>query len=300
MDSKVYNLKFVNSTPLQFNENILYVQKFAEDTVGTTFGASWVYVFNEKHDRKIALYKPLDYDEPLGAYAELLYSHITKLCYSNLKLRVPDIHLASENSTLGLLSYSIVDRITEDLIHIESLIPYKYTTETLKKFFTLGINDILECIEHEIHNKENFAEVKKAVIFTVLLDAFTNNVDRHGKNWGLIRDKHSDYYELAIFDNVKSFINMFFNRAGYKNSTLWAIQYNGTASSSKLETGNQIAEFIKKTYPEYFEEFISILKNTRETFISDISSIQAIDSTRISSHLKKKIKYFGTLNQNEV
>ena len=300
MDSKVYNLKFVFSPPWQFNDDTLYIQKFAEDTVGTTFGASWVYVFNEKHNKKVALYKPIDYDEPLGAYAELLYSHIAKLCFSNIRIRVPEINMVMENNNLGILSYSIVNSITEDLIHVDSLLFYKYERKELKTFFTLGVKDIFECIGHEVCNEENFIEIQKSVIFTILLDAFTNNVGRHGKNWGLVRNKVSDYYELAIFDNVKSFINMFGNRTGYKDKDLWVIEYNGIVSSSKLETGYEVCKFIKENYPDYFNEFISILKSVEKMFSEDISSISEIDTSRVSTQLKKKIKLFESTNEEEV
>lgn len=302
MDSKIYNLKFVHSPPSQFDTNTLYVQKFAEDTVGTTFGASWVYVFSEKHDKKVALYKPLDYDEPLGAYAELLYSNIAQLCFNNIKIRVPKINLVIENNNVGILSYSIVDRITEDLIHIEALMSYKYkkNPKQQRNIFTLGISDIFESVLHEVHDEKNFIELQKSIIFTILLDSFTNNVDRHQKNWGLVRDKTSNYYELAIFDNVKSFINMFYHRAGYKNSDLWAITYNGTISSLEIEVGNQACAFIKKEYPEYFCEFITNLKTSKEIFISDISSIPKLEPQRIDTMLKKKIKYFSETNQEEV
>ena len=300
MDSKVYNLKFVFSPPWQFNDDTLYIQKFAEDTVGTTFGASWVYVFSEKHNKKVALYKPIDYDEPLGAYAELLYSHIAKLCFSNIRIRVPEINMVMENNNLGILSYSIVNSITEDLIHVDSLLFYKYERKELKTFFTLGVKDIFECIGHEVCNEENFIEIQKSVIFTILLDAFTNNVDRHGKNWGLVRNKVSDYYELAIFDNVKSFINMFGNRTGYKDKDLWVIEYNGIVSSSKLETGYEVCKFIKENYPDYFNEFISILKSVEKMFSENISSISEIDTSRVSTQLKKKIKLFESTNEEEV
>lgn len=298
MDYKVYNLEFVCSPPPQFDENTLYVQKFAEDTVGTTFGASWVYVHNEKHRKKVALYKPLDYDEPLGAYAELFYSELAHLCSQNVKIRLPRINLVAENKDIGILSYSIVDQIAEDLIHIEALMFYKYKNKIneFRNCLTLGLAEILSAIRHEVHDEENFKEIEKAVIWSILLDAFTNNVDRHKKNWALVRNKLSNYYELATFDNVKSFINMFFHRAGYRKSDLWAISYNGTISSTNIQCGDQICEFIEKEYPEYFYEFISTLESVRKTFISSILPVKAVDSQRVSHILRQKIKCFETQN----
>lgn len=292
MNSKIYTLKFVNSPPLQFDSNTMYVRKFAQDTIGTTFGASWVYVFNEAHSKTIALYKPIDYDEPLGAYAELLYSHIANLCFANLTIRVPKIVLVTDGKNLGILSYSVLDNITEDLIHMDSLMFYKYNINEQKGFFTLGLQDILECVNHEVYEEKNFAELKNAIIFSLLLDAFVNNVDRHGKNWGLVRNKAKNYYELAIFDNVKSFINLFINRPGYSSKDLWSIIYNGTTSSSTIETGNKLCEFIKENYPQYFEEFFANFNSILSTFIMDIREIKGIDHSRISNMLKSKVRYF--------
>ena len=300
MNSKIYTLKFVNSPPLQFDSNTMYVRKFAQDTIGTTFGASWVYVFNEVHSKAIALYKPIDYDEPLGAYAELLYSHIANLCLSNLKIRIPKIDLVTDGENVGILSYSVLDNITEDLIHMNSLMFYKYNINEQKKFFTLGLQDILECVNHEVYEEKNFAELKKSIIFSMLLDAFVNNVDRHGKNWGLVRNKATNYYELAIFDNVKSFINLFINRPGYKSKDLWSIIFNGTTSSFNVEVGDKLCAYIKETYPQYFEEFLQIFRSILNIFLSDIRAIKQLDHFRISNMLKSKIRYYKSSELVEV
>lgn len=289
MDRTIYTIKFVDSIPLQFDKNTLYVQKFAEDIMGTTSGAAWVRVFNENHEKKVALFKPMDYDEPLGAYAELLYSRLASLCFPNIQIRIPSIHLVNHNNELGILSYSVVNKPIEELFHIDSLMFYKYERKHLRIFYTLSIDDILECIHHEVCDTKNFMKIQKAVIFAVLLDAFTNNADRHGLNWGLVRNMQTNYYVLALFDNTKSFVNMFFNRVGYKNNALWTLNHNGTISSSHLETGDELVEFIKGNYPAYFYEFMAILESVIETFISDISAITTIDTPRIAAHLRNKI-----------
>jgi hypothetical protein len=277
----------------------MYVRRFAQDTVGTTFGASWVYVFNKVHSKIVALYKPIDYDEPLGAYAELLYSHIANLCFSNLTIRIPKIELVTDGKDLGILSYSVLDNITEDLIHMDSLMFYKYTSAEQSEFFTLGICDILECIKHEVYENRNFVELEKAVVFVLLLDAFMNNADRHGKNWGLVRNKSTNSYELAIFDNVKSFINLFINRPGYKDKDLWSIVFNGATSSFNIADGNNLCIFIKEIYPEYFEEFLQIFDSALSTFLSDIRQIRQVDYSRISRMLKAKVRYFKSRLQEE-
>lgn len=300
MNSKIYTLKFVNSPPLQFDDSTMYVRQFAQDTIGTTFGASWVYVFNEVHNKAIALYKPIDYDEPLGAYAELLYSHIANLCFSSTKIRVPKINLVSEGNDIGILSYSVLDNVAEDLIHMDSLMTYKYKNNEQKRFFTLGLHDTLECVKHEVYENGNFIELEKAIIFVLLLDAFVNNADRHGKNWGLVRNKSTNHYELAIFDNVKSFINIFINRPGYKDNALWSIIYNGTLSSSNIETGHNLCMFIKENYPEYFKEFLILFNSALSTFSSDISELKQLSPFRISHMLKLKSHYFKSNELFEV
>lgn len=293
MDSKIFNLKFVISPPLDFEKDTIYVQKFADETVGATIGAAWVYVFDKEHNKKVALYKPLDYDEPLGAYAELFTSYLLDLCLGDdIKLRVPKINLVQENNELGVLSYSVLDNVKEDLMHMDSFLFYKYKREKLKEFYAIGINDILECINHEVSDEKNFNEIKKAVIFMLLFDAFTNNVDRHGHNWGLVRDKNSNYYELAEFDNAKSFINMLFNRPGYSDDELWAMTYNCVTSTPSVGRGLKITEFIKDNYPTEFNEFLEKLSMSLETFYNTIRFIKGVDSRRIYSYLKKKIRYF--------
>lgn len=293
MDSKIYNLKFVNFPPLDFEKDTIYVQKFAEENVGTTVGAAWVYVFDKKHNKEVALYKPLDYDEPLGAYAELFTSYLLDLCLGNdIKLRIPKIKLVEENNELGVLSYSVLDNVKEDLMHMDSFLFYKYKREKLKNFYAIGINDILECVKHEVGDEENFNKLKKAIIFMLLFDAFTNNVDRHGQNWGIVRDKDSNYYELAEFDNVKSFVNMFFNRPGYSDNELWAMSYNCVASTPSVGRGIKIVEFIKENYPIEFDDFLEKLSLSLEAFYSTIRIIKGVDTRRVYYCLKKKIRYF--------
>lgn len=292
MDCTIYNLTFVSSSPPHFDENTLFVERIADDTVGTTFGATWVYVLDKEHNKKIALFKPFDYDEPLSAYTELLYSHLASLVFDGIQIRIPKIHLVRYQNELGLLSYSIVENTPEDLIHMESIMFHKYERHELKQFYTLGIDDIFSCINCEVFDSQNFVSIKEAVIHTLLLDAFTNNVDRHGKNWGLVRNKATNYYELSTFDNAKSFVNMIFNRPGYSDKDLWSIVYNGTTSTSKIETGKSICLLIKEKYPKEFDDFILRLNTNFDTFISSLRPLSAINSRRIATHLKDKIHHF--------
>lgn len=293
MDSKIYDIKFVDEIPTDVSdENVLLLRKLALDTVGTTSGAVWVKAYGKYRDGKTALYKPLDYDEPFGAQAELISSHFDKLCLDGIKVRIPEINLVGTKNDLGILSYRVHDKTSEDFIHIDYLLRYKYTDKEISKFYTLGIKDVLECIKAEVAREDNYKEIEKAVIMVACADAFTNNADRHGKNWALIRNKDTDYYELAIFDNVKSFINIMFNRTGYANDALWSIGYLGLNSSCNISTGKNIVDSIKKEYPEYVDEFIERFNSVRKQFCEDIKDVYGVDSRRIKSFFSRKSAYF--------
>ena len=294
MDSKIYDIKFVDEVPDNVeDENVLLLRKVALDTVGTTSGSVWVKAYGKNRNGQTALYKPLDYDEPLGAQAELISSHFYKLCFAGISVRIPEINLVGSKHDLGLLSYRVHDKTSEDFIHIDYLMHYKYTDKEISKFYTLGIKDALECIKAEVPDDDNYKEIEKAVVMVACGDAFTNNADRHGKNWALVRNKDTNYYELAIFDNVKSFINILFNRTGYANDALWSIGYLGLNSSHNISTGKNIVNAIKKEYPEYVDEFIERFNSVRKQFCEDIKDVYEVDYKRIKGFFSKKSMCFN-------
>jgi len=295
MDTNIYDIEFVDKIPENVKSNVLLLQKRDVDHVGTTYGSVWVKVYGENDFDRTALYKPCDPDEPHGAQAELISSHFFTSCFDGIKcLRVPKINMVRDNEQdLGIISYRVHDKVKEDFTHMDSLLlHYKYSEQDLSKIYTLGIGDILDCIREEVTDDNNYKEVEKAIIMVACADAVTNNADRHGKNWALIRDKDTNHHELAIFDNVKSFVNLIYQRTGYRENDLWSIGYIGAKSSTNISTGKSVMEYVKKYYPEYFDEFDDRFENVRKQFLEDIKSIPQIDTNRIGRNFSKKSRYF--------
>jgi len=295
MDSKIYNIEFVKDVPSERDENKLYLQFQSMDTVGTTSGNKWVKVYGNGHEAQTALYKPEDPEEIYGAQAELISSHFCKLCLDGLKIRVPEINMVKDKGDLGLISYRVHDRTTEDFYHIQSLVLHnKYNEKQLSQLYSLGLSDILDSIRTEIHDDVNYKEIEKAIVMATCSDAMTNNADRHGKNWALVRNKDTNNYELAIFDNVKSFINLINNRIGYPDKELWATSYVAPESiaQARPSSGDKIINYIKKEYPEYFNEFLERFNSVRKSFCEDIKGINGVNDYRISEMFREKSKYF--------
>ncbi|MBQ7668541.1 MAG: hypothetical protein IJS47_04380 [Clostridia bacterium] len=296
MDKKIYRGVLCEEVPQEYAANTLYLQTFAVDTVGTTDGSVWVRVYGDRRNGEVALFKPEDPEEIDGAQAELISSHFEKMMLEGVHVRVPEINIVKAPCITGIgngiLSYRLNDSVREDFIHIGSLLRYKFTGAQISKLYTLGIQDILDCIRMEVNDATNFKEIEEAVVKVILTDAFSNNADRHGKNWALVRDKDTNHSELAIFDNVKSFINMMTDRVGYKHDDLWSIGYLGVDSKELPEIGERIVKGIEKMYPEYFNQFMTRFNNIRDIFCEDIVGINGVNASRIESVFRKKAHEF--------
>ena len=214
---------------------------------------------NKEGFKGIALHKEYDYDYPMAAYGEKTWSILGREVLGE-SVRVPYIELVEQSpGQAEILSYRVMDNDTEDMIHIKDTLFKKFQREEIKdkkEIFTL--DEILECIRLQIEEKENYKQVEKDIIQVLLLDAVTNNGDRHVLNWALIRGEKTNRYNLAVFDHASSFVDMFDDRSYYLGNG-WTGTYITVGTDKGRHNigsdGKKVIEHIAKQYPEYFEEF---------------------------------------------
>lgn len=280
-------------------ETDMLFREIQKDTIGKSGSSpTWGYVYQNRNRngklkyKGIGLYKEYDYDAPHAAYAEKVWSIIGKPILKDS--RVPDIDMVEEQKgETGIISYRLLDNDREDLIHIRDILFNKFQRADFKEQKDIfNIEDLIECIEMQIEDRENFINVRRQVLHTLLLDAITNNGDRHGNNWALIRDKETNQYKLADFDHSSSFTDMFTER---KFCTLngWVTSYIATTPGrSKFMMGNcgkEIIEYISKNYRKEFEEFSSIFDQNLDSIIEEIEGEELdIDKRRLTQKLRKR------------
>ena len=264
------------------------------DSVGRSGSNLWGDVVRDGKRRR-GLYKEYNYDLPKAAYCEKLWSSVGKCILKGI--RVPDIEIVCDPKYGdGLISYIVLDNSLEDMSLITDILYNNCQREEQhKKRDTFCIKDILDSIRIQVINDENYKKLEKDVIDVILLDAVTNSPDRHPNNWGLVRTKNNDYYELAVFDNAVSFFNMF--EHDYMHDYEWFESYlkaDGNVMSRCLrgDCGDEIIKYVAEKFPQYFEEFV-------QTFSDKMPEIEKIvdeenlpiDGERIKSKLRKRAKY---------
>ena len=220
--------------------------------------------------------------------------------------RVPDIDVVEESrNNPGLISYKILDNDEEDMFHIRDLMFYKYEREELEEkqdIFT--IEDILECVKVQIRDDENYKKVERSMIHTLLLDSVMNNGDRHSNNWALVRNKNTNWYELAIFDHSISLIDMieektFYTYDGWVSSYV-TVNENNRNAIRKGGIGNDIVKYISKNYREYFEEFCNIFNEKLPNIIGQIKEENLpIDMRRLEKKLHERKHYLDVIRDRE-
>ena len=276
-------------------------REIQKDTIGKS-GASptWGYTYyNEKGKMKfkgIALHKEYDYDYPLSAYGEKVWSIFGKELL-NESVKVPNIEIVSNN--LGqdeIISYILLDNDKEDMIHIKDLLFNKFErTEIKAKKDIFTIDDILECVKIQIGDTENFKTVEKDIIQVLLLDAITNNGDRHSQNWGLIREEKTNNYKLAVFDHASAFVNMFEDKEFFVKSG-WINTYTTVGDDIKKNNigsdGKKIIDYISEKYPEYFEEFYEKFENKLPELLEKVEQEHMkIDFLRFKRKMQERKGY---------
>lgn len=289
-------------------------KELQKDTVGRSGSSpTWgeVYFYNEGSlmDKGIGLHKEYDYDFPLAAYGEKVWSIVGKAMLGDT-VRVPDIDIVEERTGYPeVISYRLMNNDREDMVHIKDTLFNKFEREEIRAkrdIFTL--DEILECVKLQIGNEENYKRIEKDIIRVLLLDAVTNNGDRHSLNWALVRDEKTSKYSLAVFDHASAFAEMFQNR-GIKDDG-WSTSYTTVGRDKGRHdigsSGRSIVECLSKEYPEYFEEFYDEFEAKLPSIMELIKKEEMkIDFRRLSDkmgekkHFLKRLRYRGEMEYYE-
>lgn len=254
------------------------------------------------------IYKCLDYDEMDGPYAEKLWSMLGKRVLTN-GTRIPEITLIKDSkyNDLGIASHIILDNNKEDMQDIRTLLFFKYDRQDMVKMKSVyPIEHVLEAIKMQIGDEANYKEVEKQVLQAILLDAMTNNADRHAKNWSLIRDKRTNRYTLGLFDHSSSFLDMISERPmatgkGYWSSTYLKIKPE-TNTYGLGESGDKIAKYVVDNYPEIAKEFCDNFANALPEFFAELEEAptQRINVRRIKSTLTAKKRILEKMVESRI
>lgn len=276
-------------------------RELQKDTIGRSSSSpTWGYVYSNENGqlkfKGIALHKEYDYDYPKAAYCEKIWSIFGREIIGDT-VRVPVIDIVEQkNGDEEIISYRLMNNDKEDMIHIKDTLFNRFERDEIrakKDIFT--IDEILECIKLQIDNEENYRKIEKDVINVLLLDAITNNGDRHAFNWALVRNKDTGEYSLAVFDHSSSFVNMIETKEHFARNG-WSTTYI-TMGTDKGRTnigsdGKYIVDCISKDYPEYFDEFCDKFCDRLSGIFEIIKNEDMkIDFNRLTSKMGEK-KYF--------
>jgi len=293
----------------EIQTDILF-RELQRDTVGRSGSIpTWGYVYaNEEGKLKfngIALHKEYDYDFPDAAYGEKTWSIFGKELLSDT-VRVPDIDIVEEKTGYPeIISYRLMNNDREDMIHIKDALFNKFERDEIrakKDIFT--IDELLECVKLQVGNMENYKKIERDMIRVILLDAITNNGDRHALNWALVRDEKTGEYSLAVFDHASAFMDMFQNRGIREN--VWSTSYitvgNNKGRNNIGSNGKYIVECINQEYPEYFDEFYDEFEIKLPRIMELVRQEEMkIDFRRLSDKMVEKKRFLRRLkNRGEI
>lgn len=282
-------------------------RELQQDTVGRSgSNPTWGYFYNNKSGNLkyigIGLHKEYDYDYPEAAYSEKIWSIIGKKVLTDT--RVPEIDVVEEkDGEPGIISHRLLNNDTEDMIHVKDILFNKFEREEFKaKKNTFHINDLLECIKLQINNPEEFEKIKKQVIHTLLLDAITNNADRHPNNWALIRDKKTNSYQLADFDHSSCFTDMYNDKIFCTNDG-WVSSYTTISTQPNQRKGScglEMIEYIFKNFEAETQEFSKKLNDNLEDIILEIKNENfKVDVRKLEKKLRSRNKLLQRMINKE-
>jgi len=244
--------------PINSDDESIVFSIIQKDTVGRSGSNLWGEVTQDGITRR-GLYKEYNYDMPNSAYCEKLWSIVGKIILDGV--RIPDIDIVKEPGLGdGLISYIVLDNDLEDMTHMTDILFNNFQREEQKaRQDIFSIKDLLDSIRVQVLDDENYKKIEKSVIEVILLDAITNNPDRHPNNWALVRNKTTNYYDLALFDNAVSFVNMV--EHDYMRDSEWFQTYIKADTVPPRcivgDNGNEIIKYVSSAFPEYFEEFVT-------------------------------------------
>ena len=261
---------------------------------------TWGYAYKNENGKMkfkgIALHKEYDYDYPLAAYGEKAWSIFGKEVLEK-SVRVPNIERVYQSKGCEeIISYRVLDNDTEDMVSIKDTLFNKFEREELKARKNIyAIDDILECVKEEVGNENNYKKIEKDIIQVLLLDAVTNNGDRHSLNWGIVRNKKTNEYSLAVFDHASAFVDMFENRSYFvKNG--WTNSYTTVGEDVKRNNigseGKKIVDYISEKYPVYFENFCDKFEKKLPAILEQIKQENMkIDFSRFNNKMQERLYY---------
>lgn len=302
--SKLNQPNLIETTEKNIETEMLF-REVQKDTVGRSGGTpTWGYVYENKEGqlefKGIALHKDYDYDYPMSAYGEKVWSIFGKEILGD-SVRVPEIDIVEQNPGYEeIISYRLMDNDREDMLHIKDTLFNKFERDEIKaKKDIYTIDELLECVKLEINDEENYKQIEKDMIQVLILDAITNNGDRHALNWGLVRKEKTGKYSLAVFDHASAFIDMFEDKA-YFLTDGWSSTYvtvgNDNGKHYLGSDGKKVIEYIFKEYPDYFDEFASKFNEKLPIILDKIKQEKMkIDFFRLDLKMRGRKNYLNKL-----
>jgi len=284
-------------------------RELQRDTIGRSGSSpTWGYVYLNKVGKLkfngIALHKEYDYDFPMAAYSEKAWSIFGRELLGD-RVRVPTIDIVEQEPGYPeIISYRLMDNNKEDMIHLKDTLFNKFQREEIKaKKDVFTIDELLECIKLQIGNEENYKIIEKDIIQILLLDAVTNNGDRHALNWALVRDEKTSEHTLAVFDHASAFVDMFADKS-YILGNGWSTTYitvgNDRGRHNIGSDGKVVVEYIGNRYPEYFEEFYEKFNSKLTTILELIKQENMkIDFSRLTNKMGDKRRFLKKLKERE-
>lgn len=289
------------------NNEIIF-RKIRRDAVGkSASNPTWGYAY-EVQSRKMkwkgeGLYKEYDNDAPYASYAEKIASIVYMRMLSNARVPSVDIVGTSKNEP-SIISYKVLDNNKEDMFHIRDILFNIMDREELKsKKSIYSVKDILDSIRVQIQDDRNYEEIQKSLLETLMLDSIMNNGDRHANNWAVVRDKKTNWYELAIFDHSSTFTDMLHDQRHYTCNG-WVTSYiKVKEEKTKIRTGslgNEIIQFICENYGEIFNGVTERFNEKLPYIIEEIKKENLpIDINRLEKKLYERKNYLNNIRNRE-
>ena len=283
-------------------------RKLRKDTIGkSSTNPTWGYTYNVRKGKlkfiEEGLYKEYDYDSPNAAYSEKIASIMGRRLLSNT--RIPEVDIVEETSGQpGIISYKLLNNDIEDMFHLRDTMFHIFDRDGISKQKDIFVlEDVLEGIRFQIKDEENYKIVGKSVIRTLLLDAVMNNGDRHANNWALVRNKLTNWYELAAFDHSSCFTDMIKEQRHFTVDG-WVSSYTTTrqrkSSGRKGLLGKDIIQYIAHNYNEYFNEFCDDFDRMLPEIIREIKEEKLpIDMKRLEKKLSERNNFLKRVKSKE-